>query len=128
MSKTITFACAIVLALTTWLFAERQQHASTAAYTLKMVTSFDFTAYPACGSGQGRNCIQGIRFYAADSGQRLAETPVSTNMSGRTQIIATVRVGSVPQGIYAVTVYLDSSGQIKEVPPGEISRFENAAE
>jgi hypothetical protein len=125
MSKAITFAFAVVLALTTWLAAERKQHPSTVLY---MVTSFDFSAYPACRSGRGKNCIQGIRFYDADSGRRLADAAVSANTLGRRQIIATANVGSIPKGIYAVTAYLNASGESKEGRPGEISRFRDAAE
>jgi hypothetical protein len=125
MTKTTTFALAIVLALTTWLAAEKKYRPSMA---LEMVTSFDFTAYPACHSGQGSNCIQGIRFYDADSGQRLADAPVTASMIGRRQINARVHVSSVPRGIYAVTVYLDPSGQMREGRPGEVSRFNSATQ
>jgi hypothetical protein len=125
MTKAITFAAAIVLALTTWLAAERKQHSTTAVY---MVTSFDFTTYPACRSSQGTNCIQGVRFYDADSGQRLADAPVSAQMTGRREISAIARVGSLPRGVYAVTVYLDPSGQAKEGRPGEISRSRDAVQ
>ena len=125
MTKSITFAIATVLALTTWLVAERKHHPST-TLTLEMVTSFDFASYPSCRTGESSNCIQGIRFYDADSGQRLAEAPISANMAGRRQIVARTTVSSVPRGIYAVTVYLDPSRQIKEGRPGEVSRFRNA--
>ncbi len=125
MTKSITFALAIVSALTTWLAAERKYHPAT---TLEMVTSFDFASYPACRAGESGNCIRGIRFYDADSGQRLAEASVTANTMGRRRIVARASVSSVPRGIYAVTVYLDPSGQIKEGRPGEVSRFRNAAQ
>ena len=123
MTKLITFALAMVLALTTWLAAERKYHPPI---TLEMVTSFDFNAYSGCRSGQSSSCIQGIRFYDADSGQRLADATVTASMIGRRQIIARVHVSSVPRGIYAVTLYLDPSGQMKEGQPGEVSRFRDA--
>lgn len=125
MTKSITFAIGIVLALTTWLAADKSYHPPT---TLEMVTSFDFAAYPACRSGQNSSCIQGIRFYDADSGQRLADAPVNQNMTGRRQIVARTHVSSVPRGIYAVTVYVDPAGQIKEGGPGEVSRFRSASQ
>jgi len=125
MTKSITFAIAIVLALTTWLAAERKYHPPMA---MDIVTSFDFGMYPACHSGKGSNCIQSIRFYDAESGQRLADAPVTASMTERSQIIARVHVSSVPRGIYAVTVYRDLSGQTKEGRPGEISRFRDAAQ
>src|SRR3974377_961934 len=100
MTKSITFALGIVLALTTWLAADKRYHPSAG---LEMVTSFDFAAYPACRSGQSSNCIQGIRFYDADSGQRLADAPVAAAMIGRRQVVARTHVSSVPRGIYAVT-------------------------
>ena len=119
MTKSITFALGIVLAFTTWLTADKSYHPPM---TLEIVTSFDFAAYPACRSGQNSNCIEGIRFYDADSGRRLAEATVS-DMTGRRQITAKTHVSSVPRGIYAVTVYMDPTGGIKEGHPGEVSRF-----
>jgi hypothetical protein len=69
MTNSITFALAIVLALTTWVAAERKYHPSV---TIEMVTSFDLAAYPACRAKESSNCIQGIRFYDADSGTALS--------------------------------------------------------
>ena len=124
MTKSITFVLGIVFALTTWLAADKNYHPST---TLEMVTSFDFADYPACRPSQS-SCIRGIRFYDADSGQRLADAPVDESMVGRRKISARTHVSSIPRGVYAVTVYLDSTGQIKEGHPGEVSRFRSAAQ
>ena len=125
MTKVVALSLVVVLALTTWLVADRKQHPTT---NLRIVTSFDFTVYPACRFGQGSNCMQAIRFYDADSGRRLADAPVSPNMTGRRQIVANARLATIPRGIYAVTVYLDAAGQTKEGLPGEVSRFRNAAQ
>ena len=125
MTKSITFAFGIVFALTTWLLADKGYHPTT---TLEMVTSFDFAAYPACRLRQSNNCVQGIRFYDADSGQRLADAAVTAKMIGRRQIVARTHVSSVPRGIYAVTVYIGPTGKIAEGPPGEVSRFRNASQ
>ncbi len=69
MRKVATVAIAVVFALSLWLRAERREDAAV----MHLVTSFDFTHHPACGSSKLRNCIKGIRFYDADSNLSLAE-------------------------------------------------------
>jgi hypothetical protein len=122
MSKAVVFTLVVVFALTTWLGAERKYPRPVA---LHLVTNFDFAAYPACRFGGTSNCIQAIRFYDADSRQLLAEVPANT-MTGRQQIIGTATVASIPRRVYALTVYLDTSGQTKEGARGRVSEFRDA--
>ena len=42
-----------------WVSAERQ----AGTLNMHLVTSFDFSGYPACGLSRSSNCIQAIRFY-----------------------------------------------------------------
>ena len=120
MTKTVTFTLAIIFALTTWLAAERTHHSPVG---INLVTSFDFAAYPACSKGEGTRCIQGIRFYDADSKQLLTEVPVDRNMTGRRQIVGKITPNSIPRAVYAVTVYADASKNTREGSPGEVSEF-----
>lgn len=69
MKKPMTFALAIMVACSVWLFAEKREAAS-GTY---LVTRFDFARYPACQQSGNSNCILAIRFYDADSNQRLVE-------------------------------------------------------
>lgn len=119
MKKTLIVAIAMMFLLHAWVSAERR------AGTLNMylVTSLDFSRYPACGLGRNRYCIQAIRFCDPDSNTRLAEVPVSAGVTGQQPIMATVRVHSIPRHAYAVTVYLDNSGILEEGLPGQVSTF-----
>ena len=92
-----------------------------------LVTSFDFTHHPACGSSTLRNCIKGIRFYDGDSNMSLAEGEVTAEMTGQQSVIGMAKVSSVPRRVYAVTVYLDNSGRVSEGPRGPISELTNHA-
>jgi hypothetical protein len=119
MKKTLLTVFAVMFLLRAWVGAER--HAGTLA--MNLVTSFDFSRYPACGPSRTSTCLQAIRFYDADSNARLAEVPARASMRGAQRIVATVRVNSIPRRAYTVTVYLDSSGILKEGPPGQVSTF-----
>ncbi len=92
-----------------------------------LVTSFDFTHHPACGSSMLRNCIKGIRFYDADSNLSLAEVEATADMTRQQSIIGMANVSSIPRRVYAVTVYLDNTGRMSEGPRGQISEFINHA-
>ncbi len=120
MKKTLLVAIVMVLLLRAWLGAER--HSET--LKLKLVTSFDFAQYPACGPNRTINCIQAVRFYDADSKLRLAEVPAPPGRTTSQQITAALNVNSIPRRAYAVTVYADSNGLSKEGPPGAVSRFQ----
>jgi hypothetical protein len=113
----------LLVLLRAWLGAER--HA--AAFDMDLVTSFNFSSYPACGLGRTSYCIQAIRFYNADSNVRLAEVPAYAGMTGAQRIATRVRVNSIPHRAYAVTVYLDDGGTLKEGPAGEVSTFDDAS-
>lgn len=93
---------------------------------MNLVTSFDFSNYPACGLSPRSYCIRAIRFYDPDSKTRLAEVPVRADMTGQQPIVATARVHSIPLHAYAVTVYVDSSGRLREGLPGEVSKFDES--
>lgn len=121
MKKTLMVAIAVMFLLHAWASAER--HAGT--LNMCLVTSFDFSSYPACGLSRSSYCIQAIRFYDPDSRTRLAEVPVRAGMTGPQPIVATVRVNSIPRHAYAVTVYLDNSGSFKEGLPGQVSTFDD---
>lgn len=121
MKKTLIAAMVVMVLLCVWVSAER--HAGT--LSMYLVTSFDFSSYPACGLSRSNYCIQAIRFYDPDSKARLAEVPVHFGMSGPQPIVATVRVHSIPRHAYAVTVYLDNSGSLKEGLPGQVSTFDD---
>jgi hypothetical protein len=90
-----------------------------------LMTSFDFSSYPAWGSNRNSYCIQAIRFNDPDSKTRLAEVPVRAGVTGSQPIVATVRVHSIPRHAYAVTVYKDNSGSLKEGLPGQVSTFDD---
>jgi hypothetical protein len=124
MKKTLIVAITVIFLLHEWVSAER--HAGT--LKMNLVTSFDFSSYPACGPSRRSYCIQAIRFYDPDSKTRLAELPVSANLSGRQPIAATVRVHSIPRHAYAVTVYVDNSGRLREGLPGEVSTFDESGQ
>jgi len=120
MKKTLLIVIVVMFLLRAWLGAER--HAGV--IDMRLMTSFNFSSYPACGLS-GRNCIQAIRFYDADSNVRLADVPAHAGMTGAQPIVATVRVSSVPRHAYAVTVYLDNRGALKEGLPGQVSTFDD---
>jgi hypothetical protein len=101
-----------------WLFAEKREAASG----MYLVTSFDFARYPACQGNANSNCIVAIRFYDADSNQRLAEVETNT-MTGTQRIIGKARAGAMPHRAYAVTVYRDSSGNQREAPRGQTTEL-----
>jgi hypothetical protein len=50
---------------------------------------------------------------------------VRAGLTGPQPIVATVRVNSIPRHAYAVTVYLDDSGGLKEGLPGQVSTFDD---
>jgi hypothetical protein len=122
MKKTLLIVIAVMFLLRAWLGAER--HAGT--LDMYLVTSFNFSSYPACGLSRASYCIQAIRFYDADSGARLAEVPVNEGMAGPRRIVTTVRLNSIPRHAYAVTVYLDNSETLTEGPAGQVSTFDDA--
>jgi hypothetical protein len=120
VKKLIIMALAIVVACSVWLFAEKREAAPRGMY---LVTSFDFVRYPVCQSSRNNNCILAIRFYDADTHQRLAEVKTSAGMSGTQRIVAKANVGAMPHRAYAVTVYLDSGGSQKEGPRGQTTEL-----
>jgi hypothetical protein len=122
MKKTLLIVIAVMFLLRAWLGAER--HAGT--FDMYLVTSFNFSSYPACGLSRASYCIQAIRFYDADSGARLAEVPVNEGMAGPRRIVTTVRLNSIPRHAYAATVYLDNGGILQEGPAGQVSTFNDA--
>jgi hypothetical protein len=115
VKKPMISALAIVVACSVWLFAEKRE----AAPGMYLVTSFDFARYPVCQSSGGSNCILAIRFYDADSNQRLAEVETNARMRGTQRIMAKANAGAMPHRAYAVTLYLDSDGSRKEGPRGQ---------
>jgi len=122
MKKTLLIVIAVMFLLRAWLGAERR----AGTLELSLVTSFNFSSYPACGLSRASYCIQAIRFYDADSGARLAEVPVNEGMAGPRRIVTTVRVSSLPRHAYAAMVYLDNGGILKEGPAGQVSTFDVA--
>jgi hypothetical protein len=120
MKKMLLIGVAVMFLLRAWLGAERR--AST--IDMNLVTSFNFSSYPACGSGRTSYCIQAFRFYDADSNSRLAEVPAA-GMRGTQRITANVRLNSVPRHAYVVTVYPDDHGILNEGPAGKVSTFDD---
>ena len=101
-----------------WVSPDR--HAATPSVNL--VTSFDFSRYPACASTASSYCIQAVRFYDPDARTRLAEVLVSPGANGSQSIVATVHVSSVlHHHVYAVTVYRDGTATPREGLPGQVS-------
>jgi hypothetical protein len=119
VKKPMTLALAIMVACSVWLFAEKREAAS-GTY---LVTRFDFARYPVCQQSENSNCILAIRFYDADSNQRLAEVVTNERMRGTQVIVGKAKAGAMPHRAYAVTVYLDSDGSRKEGPRGEITEL-----
>ena len=119
MKKLMTLALAIVVACSVWLFAEKREPARG----MYLVTSFDFAHYPVCQPSKNNNCILAIRFYDADTNQRLAEVKTNARMRGTQRIMAKANASAMPQRAYAVTVYLDSSGSPKEGPRGQTTQL-----
>ena len=122
MKKTLLIGVVVMFLLRAWLGAEKR----TGTQDMYLVTSFNFSSYPACGPDRTSYCIRAIRFYDADSRARLAEVPIHAGMRGTQRIVAAVRVNSVSRHAYAATVYPDSGGMLKEGPPGEVSAFDDA--
>jgi hypothetical protein len=118
VKKPMTLTLAIVVVCSMWLFAEKRE-AATGMY---LVTSFDFSRYPICQPSRS-NCILAIRFYDADSHQRLAEVETNARMKGPQMIMAKANAGAMPHRAYAVTVYLDSDGSRKEGPRGQTTEL-----
>ena len=123
MKKTLLIGVAVMFLLRAWLGAEKH----TGTQDMNLVTSFNFSSYPACGPGRTSYCIQAIRFYDADSNARLAEVAVNAGMRGAQRIVASVRVNSIPRRAYAVTVYPHGRGVFKEGLPGQVSTFDDAS-
>jgi hypothetical protein len=121
MKKMLFVSVVVMFMLRVWLGAERR--ASTV--DMNLVTSFNFSSYPACGAGRTSYCIQAFRFYDADSNARLAEVSAA-GMRGARRIMATVRVNSLPRRAYVVTVYPGDHGILKEGLPGKVSTFADA--
>jgi len=119
MKRTLLVAIAMVFILRAWLGAERH----TRTLRLNLVTSFDFSKYPACGQRRTTSCVQAVRFYDADSKLRLADVVAPPQSRGSRQMVAAVDVSAVPRRAYAVTVYADNNGMTKEGSPGAVSRF-----
>ena len=121
MRKMLLIGVAVMFLLRAWLGAERR--AST--LDINLVTSFNFSRYPACGAGKTSYCIQAFRFYDADSNARLAEVPTA-GMRGAQPIVASVRLNAVPRHAYVVTVYPDEHGILREGAPRTVSTFDGA--
>jgi len=119
VKKPMTLALAIVVACSVWLFAEKRE----AAPGMYLVTRFDFARYPVCQHSGNGNCILAIRFYDADSNQRLAEVETNARMRGTQVIVGKAKAGAMPHRAYAVTVYLDSDGSRKEGPRGQTTEL-----
>jgi hypothetical protein len=115
----MTFAFAIMIACSVWLFAEKREAVSE----MYLITSFDFARYPACQANGSSNCILAIRFYDADSNRRLAEVETNPSMRGPQRIIAKATAGPISHRAYAVTLYLDSRGTRREGSPGQTSEL-----
>lgn len=124
MNKSITFALAIVVVFSVWLVAANKE----VAPEVYLVTSFDFSRYPACQTGRNSNCIMAIRFYDADSYQPLAEVEMAAGMRGVQRIVGKANAVATPRRAYAVTVYLDHLGNQKEGPRGQTSEWRDAYE
>ena len=122
MKKTVIVAIVVMFLLRAWVAADRR----AGTVSMNLVTRFDFSSYPACGLSRTSYCIKAIRFYDADSHSVLAEVPVRADMTGSHPIVATVRAHSLPRHAYAVTVYLDNSGDLNEGLPGPVSTFHDA--
>ena len=118
MKKPMILAFAILTAFSALLFAGRRP----VVHEMYLVTTFDFARYPACDLDHSTNCILAIRFYDADSNQRLAQVGTLA-MRGPQRIVAMAEAGTLPQRAYAVTVYLDTDGDPKEGPPGQTSEL-----
>jgi hypothetical protein len=125
MNKSITFSLAIVMVFTAWLVEAKKNEA---AHDMYLLTSFDFASYPACQAKRNSDCILAIRFYDADSNQRLAEVETTAAMRGRQTIVGQANAASIPRRAYAVTVYLDDAGVRQEGPRGQISELRRASE
>jgi len=95
------------------------------ARVVYLATSFNFTDHPACGSDLLTNCVKSIRFYDADSRRSLGEVETML-MTGQQSIVGAAKVAAIPQRVYAVTVYVDALGRLREGPHGEISKVANA--
>jgi hypothetical protein len=119
VKKLMTLALAIVVACSVWLFAEKREPARG----MYLVTSFDFARYPVCQPSRNNNCIVAIRFYDADSNERLAEMETNARMAGMQRIVAKANPGAMPHRAYTVTVYLDSGGGRKEGPRGQTTEL-----
>ncbi|MBZ5628561.1 MAG: hypothetical protein LAO06_06820 [Acidobacteriia bacterium] len=124
MNKSVTYALAIVVAFSAWLVAASKE----VAPEMYLVTSFDFARYPTCQPSRHSNCIVAIRFYDAESNQRLAEVQTTAEMRGRQRIVGKARAGAMPHRAYSVTVYLDNGGSWKEGPRGQISELRDVSE
>jgi hypothetical protein len=124
VNKSISFALAIVVAFSAWLVAAKKE----VAPEIYLVTSFDFGRYPACQPSRNSNCILAIRFYDADSNQRLAEAETTARMGGMQKLVGKAKTGAMAHRAYAVTVYLDNSGSRKEGPRGQTSELRDARE
>jgi hypothetical protein len=124
VNKSITFALAIVVAFSVWLVAANKE----VAPEMYLVTSFDFSRYPACQSSRNSNCILAIRFYDADSYQRLAEVEMTARMRGMQRIVGNAKADAMPHRAYAVTVYLDHLGNRNEGPRGQTTELRDASE
>ncbi len=124
MKKMFLMVIASIFLLGAWVNADRR-----AAANMYLVTSFDFSRYPACQSAASSYCIQAIRFYDPDARAKLAEVVVAPGAAGAQTITATVRVNaSVPRHAYAVTVYRDGAGTLNEGLPGRVSSFDANAD
>ncbi len=123
MKTMLITTIASIFLLGAWVSADRHVPAAN----LKLITSFDFSKYPACGSSASRYCIQAIRFYDPDSRTRLAEVLVGPGVAGPQTIVASVHLNSIPRHAYAVTVYRDDTGTAREGFPGQVSTFNDVA-
>ena len=124
MKKMLMMVIASIFLLGAWVNADR--YATTA--NMYLVTSFDFSRYPACASPASTYCVQAIRFYDPDARTRLAEVHVTPGATGPQTITATVHVNSsIPRHAYAVTVYRDGDATLREGLPGQVSSFANDA-
>lgn len=119
MKKTLLMLIALTFLLTR---VSADRHAPTP--NIELVTSFNFSRYPACASTASSYCIHAVRFYDSDSRTRLAEVPVSPGAVGPQSIVATVHASSVlHHQVYAVAVYRDGTATPIEGLPGEVSSF-----
>ena len=119
MKKTLLMLISSIFLLA-WVSADR--HAATP--NIKLVTSFDFSRYPACASTASSYCIQAVRFYDSDARTRLAEVLVSPGEIGPKSIVATVHTSSIlHRHVYAVALYRDGTSTPMEGLPGQVSSF-----